>query len=492
MSQRVSEKSRTMTPQHLISHHPLLDTISVGIAFVAPNGVFLQANRSFCRFLGYSKRELVGKTIRDISHPDDWEQSARKIRRMVVDGTPIIPFEKRYLHKSGKTLWGEVHASWVRDKRGKPQYSIAQVVDITRRKEAEETLRLANKRFHVALAGSPATVFSQDRNLRYTWAYNLSPGFELEDFLGKRDSDIFTPADAQRFMRIKKAVLKTGAGRHDEVVTHRPEGEMIHDMTTEPLRDERGNIIGVICAAIDISERKRLENALGKANDQLEEKVRERTARLRQLTAELMRTERRERQRIADILHEQFQQNLCAMKFHVSELTAEGASPAVIGLAARLQTGLDDIIRMARTLSADLYPPVLDHLGVTESIEWLALDVKKRLGLDTQVKADKHVILASEEMRLFVFEAVRELLLNVVKHAQVKKAEVRLSSSGNSQTRIQIRDAGIGVDLQKGKQAQNHFGLFRIQERVEAFGGRFSVVSQPTKGTCVTLVLPCK
>jgi PAS domain S-box-containing protein len=133
------------------------------------------------------------------------------------------------------------------------------------RKNAEEALRMSEERFRIALQDSPVVVFSQDLELRYTWVFNPSPGFKVEDVLGKRDYDIYQPEDAGTFVAIKRQVLSSGVSRRDEVVTHRPisaGGDLVHEMTTEPMRDATGTIVGVICAATNITERKKKEEAL--------------------------------------------------------------------------------------------------------------------------------------------------------------------------------------------------------------------------------------
>jgi len=468
----------------------LFDRSPIGMAVTSADNVFVGVNSAFSRFLGYSKQELLSQTVRDVTHPDDWKESSRRIRRMQSGGPFIRRFEKRYLHKSGKTLWGDVSVSIISGERGTPRYSIAQVVDITERKQAEEALRLSNERFRVALAASPTMVFSQDRELRYTWIHNPSPCFKIEDVLGKRETDLVNTHDARKLMRIKSEVMKTGVGHRDEITINLPIGETVFDTTIEPLRDARGKVVGVICAATDITGHKRMEEALAKANDELEQRVKLRTDRLRKMTEELTRAEHRERRRIADILHEHLQQHLCAMKFQASELKERSSEPATLDLANRLVKGLDQAIHETRTLSADLHPQVLTHLGLKAGIEWLATDVMKKLGLAVEASIDKRFRTASDEMQMFVFDAVRELLLNVVKHAKVKKTEVRLSSAAKEFVRIQVRDAGVGFDTRQNKEPNTHFGLFRIQERAESLGGRCEVISQPGKGTCVSIILP--
>ncbi len=484
-------KSEAAKAPHLGGEYLWHDNIPIGMAILSTNkNVFLRVNRALCRFLGYSKKELLGKSLKEITHPDDFAATVKKIRHLQSGGQPYSRFEKRYLHKNGKVVWGEVNSSLIDDGSRRPQYRITQVVDITKRKEAEESLRLANERFRVALARSPTMVFTQDRELRYTWAYNPVFSVKLEDIFGKTDSDFFNPHEARKLMRIKRAVMKTGVGRREEVVLHSLGDEKVFDARVEPLRDDRGKITGVICAAIDITEGRRMEEALKKANDSLEERVKDRTRRLRQLTEELTKAEHRERSRIADILHEQLQQHLCGIKFQVSHLKEDSSTPAMIDRADRLIKELDDSIQLTRTLTTDLHPPVLSHLGVRDAIEWLATDVKRKMGLSVAVRTEKRVPMISGELKIFTFEAVRELLLNVVKHANVKTAELRLGSIGKEQIRIQVKDEGVGFDPEQNSGVNNHFGLFRIQERTEAFGGRLEVISQPNKGTCVTLILP--
>jgi signal transduction histidine kinase len=250
---------------------------------------------------------------------------------------------------------------------------------------------------------------------------------------------------------------------------------------------ETGYFLGTL---MDITQRKRLETSLQEANDGLEAKVKERTARLRQMTEELTRAEHKERRRIADILHEELQQNLCGVKFRACHLKADSSTPAMTDWADRLVKDMDDAIQLTRTLTTDLHPPVLSHLGLRDAIEWLATNSREKMGLNVKVRTDRRVPMISGEAKVFIFEAVRELLLNVGKHAKVKTAELRVRSMGKERLRIQVRDMGVGFDANRPKAVNSHFGLFRIQERAELFGGRFEIVSQPGKGTCVTLTLP--
>ena len=113
----------------------------IGMVVVSPKSEFLQVNPAFCEFLGYSEQELLGKTVQSITHPDDLEVTSSVLRQALASGPSIQRFRKRYLRKNGQTVWGEVSSTLIYDEAGKPDYLIAQVLDITERKRAEEELK---------------------------------------------------------------------------------------------------------------------------------------------------------------------------------------------------------------------------------------------------------------------------------------------------------------------------------------------------------------
>lgn len=143
-----------------------------------------------------------------------------------------------------------------------------QAADIIEHQQMEAALRQSEERFRVALKGSPATVYSLDRELRYTWIYNPIAGFVVEELLGKRVEDAWNARwraeDVQTLTVIKQRALAEGTARRDEVVVHRADtsGELVLDITTEPLRESDGTITGVTCVAVDITEQRRAQDLL--------------------------------------------------------------------------------------------------------------------------------------------------------------------------------------------------------------------------------------
>jgi two-component system, cell cycle sensor histidine kinase and response regulator CckA len=122
------------------------------------------------------------------------------------------------------------------------------------RQRSEAALRHSEERFRVALKNSPIVVFTQDKELRYTWIYNATIGFNDGDILGKQDSDILAAEDAQRLQDIKQRVLTTGVGTREKVFITTNSEVRYYDLTVEPLRNESNEVVGITCASIDISE----------------------------------------------------------------------------------------------------------------------------------------------------------------------------------------------------------------------------------------------
>lgn len=172
-------------------------------------------------------------------------------------------FECRIIRHDGSFGWIWVRGAPVKDESGRLVKMLGMVRDITARKLIETELQQATDRFERALKDSPIVVFNQDLELRYTWIYNPAPGYQPEDLIGKRDSDVLERAeDAAVTESIKQDVIHTGRSRRQEVVLQQQGEERCYDLWVDPLRDEAGEISGVICVAVDLTARKQSERAL--------------------------------------------------------------------------------------------------------------------------------------------------------------------------------------------------------------------------------------
>ncbi|HSB67825.1 MAG TPA: PAS domain S-box protein [Candidatus Methylomirabilis sp.] len=220
--------------------------------------------------------------------------------------------------------------------------------------------------------------------------------------------------------------------------------------------------------------------------------LRESRDRLRALAGELTLAEHRERRRIAQVLHDHLQQLLVGAKFQVVGLARTGDGE-IRQAAQGIQALLEESLTVSRSLTAELSPPILAEAGVTLALEWLARWMADKHGLAVELAVEPDVPAGAGDVRVLLYEAVRELLFNVVKHAGVKSASVTLRRGQNGQVQIVVADSGVGFDpatLTPASADAGGFGLFSVRERLELVGGRLEVESAPGQGSRFTLTVP--
>ncbi|HWO42582.1 MAG TPA: response regulator [Candidatus Eisenbacteria bacterium] len=242
----------------------------------------------------------------------------------------------------------------------------------------------------------------------------------------------------------------------------------------------------------------RTEQALRRANASLEQQVAERTKelmrsreRLRALVSELTLAGERERRRVAVELHDHLTQLLVVSRMGVTRAKQLVHDPKLAQALAETDESLEQALRYTRTLMAELSPRVLYELGLPSALQWLGEQMQKH-GLEVQVKILNDSVPVSEDQAIFMFQCVRELLWNVIKHAGTRVATVTYQP-GEREITIAVADRGKGFDpavLQRGPGLGGQFGLFSIRERLELQGGGFEVTSSPGQGASVTLKLP--
>ena len=138
---------------------------------------------------------------------------------------------------------------------------------------------------------------------------------------------------------------------------------------------------------------------------------------------------------------------------------------------------LKDAIEKSRSLSHELGPAVLAQSSLDDTFEWLARQMESQHGLVVHVHTRGRTESYSEPVRSFLYRAAREILFNVVKHARVSEAQLRLHCV-RDQLRLTISDKGRGFDLQVLVETSG-FGLLSVRERVEFLGGRMKIKSRP-------------
>jgi signal transduction histidine kinase len=229
---------------------------------------------------------------------------------------------------------------------------------------------------------------------------------------------------------------------------------------------------GIAVLATDISERIRSEE------------------KIRSLAAELTRAEQDERHRISQVLHDDLQQRLFAVKAQLTFLKDFNLSADAYRELDQIQTSLSESIAITRNLSIDLSPIVLQGEGLTEALTWLTFRMKEQYNLQVDLESKDELKQLDNHLRMLLFQSIRELLFNVVKHSGVSQAKVTLEEV-NGQQCIVVSDDGRGFDVEvvMGNPQAAH-GLLIIQDRLKLLGCRLELVSKPGEGTRITIELP--
>lgn len=248
------------------------------------------------------------------------------------------------------------------------------------------------------------------------------------------------------------------------------------------------------------SECEHTMRALKESRDQLEQKVNERTSelaeratQLRKLTGELILSEQRERRRLARVLHDNLQQLLVSAKYRVGAL-GRVEDPNVRVAVQEIEDLLGEVIEASRSLSSELNPPIVHESGLRTGMEWLASFMSAQSGLTVNLHFnhfDDEFDGIDENTKVLIFESTRELLNNVVKHAQVRSADVRIRRAAGESVEVVVEDQGAGF-CTEGQAAKElgGFGLFRMRERFQLIGGRVEIDSSPGKGARIAITAP--
>jgi PAS domain S-box-containing protein len=327
-------------------------------------------------------------------------------------------------------------------------------------------------------------------NSRFAEMVKLS----IEYVIGGSMGDFIEAFDKNRFAEIlKQAVSKI---IREEVRIHSRSGDPIPVLLS--LRSISDMEMKSICMVVtDLTPQKITEQKLKDYGDELHKKNIElsiRAEQLSRLSSQLTLSEQLERRRLAKILHDHLQQLLVAAKIGletISQRTAEDQQKQVREISGLLS----ESINASRSLTVELCPPILYESGLNQALEWLASLMKEKYRLHVDLELDKMAIPTSENMRILLFESVRELLFNVFKHAGVNSARVEVIREDEEYLKIIVSDQGVGIDLENlGKNSDptsGGFGLFSMRERLSLLGGRFELTSNLGKGTIVSLTAPC-
>ncbi len=247
-----------------------------GIALVAPEGKWLKINDAVSKIIGYGEEELRGQTFQDALHPDDLEKYCAGVQRIETGAIATHQQEIRFLHKEGQAVWALLAVSMVTDSKNAPLYFVAQIYDLTERKQTEEALLESNRRLQGIFDYSPLLVSIKGVDGRYritSKSYELCHGVKNEAIAGKTAAGRYAenPEVALLTEKEDRMVLETGEPLQGRIMTRIKGGEKRDFLVTKfLLRDAKGEPSEICGVGIEITEHRRAEEALLESNRRLQ------------------------------------------------------------------------------------------------------------------------------------------------------------------------------------------------------------------------------
>lgn len=458
-------------------------------------------------------------------HPEDRLAFEQYQEQFVSGKSAHFDTEVRMKHEAGEWIWiRDMAQASERDENGAVTCLVGIMYNITAQKRTEEDLKASraaalnvmedavaarreSEETAAALTASEARLRALIDNVPFDfWAMDADGRYIIQNpaseagcgkRVGKTIEELDIPPAVAAQWQSNNARAFSG-DVVDEEVSYRRGGETrFYRNIIAPIY-AGDQIQGILGVNIDITDRKRVEAALKEINDTLEQRVAERTeeserraGQLQALAVELSQAEQRERRRLAHILHDDLQQYLAAARLPLGLLQAQLDNENLLDAARRADQCIETAIAASQSLAHDLCPRVLSNHGFAGALEWAAENCREKLRLQVDVNVEHDVEPPDEQTKHLLFSAVRELLFNVHKHANTRRATISMDQTGDV-LRISVEDDGAGCDADAidSQQRSAGFGWFSIRERLAATGGWMTVDSKPGEGTRITMYTP--
>jgi PAS domain S-box-containing protein len=467
----------------LLRYRTLMETSKDSIYVLDANGALQEANAEFLRRRGYSADEGKGLKVADWDAQWTADELREKLGQL-VGGSAV--FETRHRCKDGSIFDVEVGTTSVQIAGRQLFFCVTR--DITERKQAERTQHESDERFRqiaenineifwvwTAVPGNP-------RCLYVSPAYATIWGRSCESLYATPQSwkEALHPNDKERVLA---EIAQLDLEKENDLIYRivRPDQVIrwIRDRIF-PVRDVDGVVVRLAGLAEDITETKQAEEALRKANRQLQFLSRRR-----------VEMQEEERRHLSRELHDQIGQALMAARMNLQSTRRLRKREKIVDRLDDTMTILDQILQQIRQISFDLRPPVLDDLGLAPALQWVLRHHAERAGLSVEFISDTELRRLTPEVETACFRVALEALTNVIRHASARKVWVGLSRVDGS-LQLTVRDDGIGFDLADAanRARRDRLGLAGMDERVGVLGGTFQCNSAPGQGTEVRASFP--
>jgi PAS domain S-box-containing protein len=448
----------------------------------AHDGIWIIDNQGVIKFANRRMREITGQgDLENNSIYDLVDQDNLKLLEDVMAQNRMHQVAQQELDITSRDrgLASVIMSSVPMVEDGHFAGAFAMFSDITALRETEKRFR---KIFEDAAHGM-SVVDMEGNILDVNPAFLKMLGFNKQEVVGKSFKALLLPEDAGKNSRLFRELREGNRDSYSRETRYRHKDNRVvwGQVTVSLLRAAGGAPQHAIVMIADITQRK-----------QAEEDIRTYQEQLQSLASELSLTEERERHRLATDLHDHIGQALAVSKIKLGILQKSAISPDQAKPLSEVRELIEQMIQDTRSLTFELSLPVLYELGFESAVEWFAKHIRSQHGIRVEVQKDLVPIPMDDEIKVLLFRSVRELMINIVKHAQARNARVTIRREDDG-INIEVEDDGVGIkDVPRDSRLKSDsgFGLFSIRERLHYLGGRVQVESEKGRGTKITMMVP--
>jgi PAS domain S-box-containing protein len=243
----------------------MYENTSVGIALISLDFVIIAANRAYCDMLGYTQNELIGKNLKDITHPEIIEHNVELQKQLGLGLITSYQLEKSFIHKNGHTVYGLLNATLIKDTHNQPLYFLGNVQDITERKKTDEALKLSEDRFRKSFLNNPDSI--NINRLEDGMYISINKGFTHimkyteADIVGKTSLELNIWVNPDDRKRLVEGLKKDGYVENLEAQFMKKDGIIVDGLMSASII-ELENKPHIISITRDITERKQYEKSI--------------------------------------------------------------------------------------------------------------------------------------------------------------------------------------------------------------------------------------
>jgi PAS domain S-box-containing protein len=465
-------------------YESLVNNLRIGVMRTkwGPPGRALTANRAVENITGYTREEMLQLDLeRLFVNPQDRGAFLADVVRL-----GSMDAELRWKKKNGDKILVLDRVVAVKDENGQISHFDAIFEDITEQKRTLRSLQESEQFSSTLLESSPnpIVVTNPDTSVRYVnLAFQELTKFNPSDVLGKAAPYPWWPKKHLKRLCSRFGTETEEPTQTSEEIFHKKTGQTFWVQTVSKRLTVPGQPECLLSIWLDITKRKRQESQINRYQKKL-----------RDLSSQLSLAEQSERRRLAVALHDRLCQGLFISSMRLEALLECAPSERDSLAIKEILDLMTSLTTETRSFIFDLSSPLLYEIGLEAALERLAEEFATQHGIECVFQDNGERKPISQDVAVLLFQAVRELLMNVVKHAHAKHVRI-ITAKARKQIHINVEDDGVGLlqrELQPGKYTHRGFGLFAVRERIRYIGGQVKIKSKAGFGTRITLTAPLK